>query len=314
MKRMVCLILTLCVLLTAGALADQEGQAQLQKEIGAFEITARHRELANNNEAGYPALDAGRGNPNWINTGVRIAYSRFMNYAIGECQLTMSEGDMAGQAKQEGIGQRFDAAMNPDDPTDAFLIAAVDYCVNTLKLDKDCLLKELVDAVVGDYYPAPSRCLPNTEAILNAFLQATLYNGVELSEQTSVFPTKGGSAAMVYIFESLSHNRLLKPGDQIAIATPIFTPYMQIHSVKDYDLITIDVSSTAEDNWDIRDAELTKLESPSVKAFFLVNPSNPASHALSEESLSRLAQVVEKNPDLIILTDDVYGTFAEDFH
>ena len=34
---------------------------------------------------------------------------------------------------------------------------------------------------------------------------------------------------------------------------------------------------------------------------------------MSENTLQRLAQVVEKNPDLIILTDDVYGTFAEDF-
>ena len=45
----------------------------------------------------------------------------------------------------------------------------------------------------------------------------------------------------------------------------------------------------------------------------MVNPSNPASHALSGDTLKRLEQVVEKNPDLIILTDDVYGTFAEDF-
>lgn len=313
MKRMICLILTLCILLTTGALADQEAQAQLEREIGAFEITAMQRELARENEAGYPVLDAGRGNPNWINAGARYAYARFMNYAIGECQRTMSEGDMAGQAKQEGIGQRFDAAMDPSDSTDAFLIEMVDYCVNTLKLDKDGLLKELVDAIIGDYYPSPSRCLPNTEAILNAFLQATLYNGVALAAQTGVFPTEGGSAAMVYIFDALSHNRLLKPGDQIAIATPIFTPYMQIPSVKDYGLVSIDVSSTAEDNWDIADAELAKLEDPSVKAFFLVNPSNPASHALSGKVLERLSQVVEKNPDLIILTDDVYGTFASDF-
>lgn len=88
---------------------------------------------------------------------------------------------------------------------------------------------------------------------------------------------------------------------------------MQIPSVKDYGLVSVDVSSTAEDNWDIDEAELKKLEDPSVKAFFLVNPSNPASHALSENTLARLAQVVENNPDLIILTDDVYGTFAEDF-
>ncbi len=313
MKRMICLILALCMLLCAAAHADQEAQAQLEKEIGAFEITAEQRQLAKKNEAGYPVLDAGRGNPNWINAEARYAYTRFMNYAIGECELTMREGGMAGQAKQDGIGERFDEAMDPKDATDAFLIDAVDYCVNTLGLDKDGLLKELVDAVIGDYYPSPSRCLSNTEAILNAFLQATLYDGAELADQTGVFPTEGGSAAMVYIFEAFSHNRLLKPGDQIAIATPIFTPYMQIPSVKDYGLVSIDVSSTAEDNWDIAEEEIAKLEDPSVKAFFLVNPSNPASHALSENTLKRLEQVVEKNPDLIILTDDVYGTFAEDF-
>ena len=80
-----------------------------------------------------------------------------------------------------------------------------------------------------------------------------------------------------------------------------------------YGLVSVDVTSSEEENWDIAEAELAKLEDPSVKAFFLVNPSNPASHALSEKTLERLKQVVEKNPDLIILTDDVYGTFAEDF-
>ena len=313
MKRMLCLALVLCLLLAPASLAEQETEAQLEKEIGAFEITAEQRELAKTNEAGYPVLDAGRGNPNWINAEARHAYTRFMDFAIGECELTMSEGGMAGQAKKDGIAARFDTAMDPQDPTDAFLIEAVNYCVSDLALAKEDLLKELVDAIIGDYYPSPSRCLPNTEAILNAFLQATLYNGADLSGQTGVFPTEGGSAAMVYIFEALSHNRLLKAGDQIAIATPIFTPYMQIPSVKDYGLVSIDVSSTAEDNWDIAEAELTKLEDPSVKAFFLVNPSNPASHALSAYTLARLAQVVEKNPDLIILTDDVYGTFAKDF-
>ena len=43
-----------------------------------------------------------------------------------------------------------------------------------------------------------------------------------------------------------------------------------------------------------------------------MNPSNPASHALSENTLARLKQAVEKNPDLIILTDDVYGIDADD--
>lgn len=292
---------------------QQEADNQLQKEISAFEITAHQREIAKTNEAGYPVLDAGRGNPNWINTQARYAFTRFSDFAIRECELDMSSGSMAGHARQEGIGARFDAAMDANDPVDAFLIQSVDYCVNTLGLDKDGLLKELADAVIGDYYPSPSRVLPNTEIILNAYLQSTLYHGTDLAGETQVFPTEGGSAAMVYIFESLSHNRLLNPGDQIAIATPIFTPYMEIPSVKNYGLVSIDITSTEAENWDIAESELTKLEDPSVKAFFLVNPSNPASRALSDKTLERLKQVVEKNPNLIILTDDVYGTFVEDF-
>lgn len=292
---------------------QQEADNQLQKEISAFEIAAHQREIAKTNEAGYPVLDAGRGNPNWINTQARYAFTRFSDFAIRECELDMSSGSMAGHARQEGIGARFDAAMDANNPVDAFLIQSVDYCVNTLGLDKDGLLKELADAVIGDYYPSPSRVLPNTEIILNAYLQSTLYHGTDLAGETQVFPTEGGSAAMVYIFESLSHNRLLNPGDQIAIATPIFTPYMEIPSVKNYGLVSIDITSTEAENWDIAESELAKLEDPSVKAFFLVNPSNPASRALSDKTLERLKQVVEKNPNLIILTDDVYGTFVEDF-
>ena len=308
-----CLLVCACVLAAPSVHADPGAEAILQKEIGAFEITAEQRELAKDNEAGYPVLDAGRGNPNWINTQARYAFTRFMEYAVGECELTMNSGSMAGQARADGIGGRFDAAMDPEDPTDAFLIAAVDYCTDVLGLDRDSLIKELVDAVIGGYYPTPSRCLPNTEAILNAFIAQTLFGGAEVPGRTCVFPTEGGSGAMVYIFESLSHNRLLKPGDRIAIATPIFTPYMQIPSVKDYGLVAVDVSSAAENGWDIAEEEIAKLEDPSVKAFFLVNPSNPGSHALSKNTLARLKQAVEKNPGLIILTDDVYGTFAEDF-
>ncbi|WP_143046091.1 aminotransferase class I/II-fold pyridoxal phosphate-dependent enzyme, partial [Acinetobacter baumannii] len=52
---------------------------------------------------------------------------------------------------------------------------------------------------------------------------------------------------------------------------------------------------------------------PSIKAFFLVNPSNPPSVKMSDEGLAILADIVKKRPDLIILTDDVYGTFADNF-
>jgi aspartate 4-decarboxylase len=60
--------------------------------------------------------------------------------------------------------------------------------------------------------------------------------------------------------------------------------------------------------------ELKKLEDPQIKAFFLVNPGNPTGVALSKETIGKIATLVKtKRPDLMLLTDDVYGTFVPDF-
>ena len=220
---------------------------------------------------------------------------------------------MAGNAVREGIAERFDAAMNPADEIDKFLIDAVAYCTGELGMNKADLLLELANGIIGDQYPSPSRCLTCTEGILNDYLQSTLYGGADLKGKTQVFPTEGGTAAMTYVFQSLSHNRVLKPGDKIAVGTPIFTPYLQIPHVNDYGLVSVDVTSTVRDGWDIAPEELDKLKDPNIKAFFLVNPSNPASHALSDKTLEKLDEVVRAHLDLIILTDDVYGTFVDGF-
>ncbi len=93
MKRtiagLVLLIFCITALLSGSGIAEgdkiipmqQEAEEQLQKELGAFEITANQREMAKTNEAGYPVLDAGRGNPNWINTQARYAFTRFSDFA-----------------------------------------------------------------------------------------------------------------------------------------------------------------------------------------------------------------------------------------
>lgn len=60
--------------------------------------------------------------------------------------------------------------------------------------------------------------------------------------------------------------------------------------------------------------ELEKLKDPAIKVFFCINPSNPPSVKLDDRSLKKIADIVTNDrPDLIILTDDVYGTFADEF-
>ncbi len=118
---------------------------------------------------------------------------------------------------------------------------------------------------------------------------------------------------MCYIFKSMKTNRLLNAGDTIALGTPIFTPYLEMPHLEDYDLKIVNIQSTQENRWQFGDAELNKLLDPKIKAFFLVNPGNPSAVALSAQTIAKIGAILKKRPDLILLTDDVYGTFVPGF-
>ena len=59
--------------------------------------------------------------------------------------------------------------------------------------------------------------LLHTEEIVKAYLAQEMFGPLPRNGNFSVFATEGGTAAMTYIFQSLRENRLIQPGDKIAI-------------------------------------------------------------------------------------------------
>jgi aspartate 4-decarboxylase len=114
-------------------------------------------------------------------------------------------------------------------------------------------------------------------------------------------------------------NKVMNPGDTIALGCPIFTPYLEIPHLKEYGFKVVSLEQSemtpqGRHAWQYPPEEIRKLEDPSIKAFYLVNPSNPASTAVRPETIRQIADLVRtKRRDLLILTDDVYGTFVDGF-
>src|SRR5438552_606787 len=95
---------------------------------------------------------------------------------------------------------------------------------------------------------------------------------------------------------------------------PVFTPYIEMTHLEDYALNVVTIEAPQGNRFQFTDAELKKLEHPQIKAFFLVNPGNPTGVALSKDTIGKIANLVKTSrPDLMLLTDDVYGTFVPDF-
>jgi aspartate 4-decarboxylase len=155
--------------------------------------------------------------------------------------------------------------------------------------------------------------LAHNERIVREYLQWAMCGEPRPAGTFHLYAVEGGTAAMCYIFKSLKANRLLNPGDTIAMATPIFTPYLEMPHLEDYDLTIVTIPARQEQRWQFTDHDLEPLLDPAVKAFFVVNPGNPYAVALSRESIAGVGRILEQRPGLMLLTDDVYGTFVPGF-
>ncbi|WP_457741338.1 bifunctional aspartate transaminase/aspartate 4-decarboxylase [Thermococcus sp.] len=266
-------------------------------------------------------LNAGRGNPNFLALIPRYAYLQLGKFALSEAERHFGYmgGLIGGHSDREGIEARFEIFVRNhwNERGTAFLNSAVSYVRDYLGFSAGDFLHEMVQGYLGCDYPSPPRMLPLAEKIVTRYLMkemgASYELGYSLVDETQLFAVEGGTGAMAYLFESLKANHILDPGDKIAIAVPIFSPYLEIPKLDTYRLEIIEVRAKEELGYQIPNEELEKLRNEEVKAFFLVNPGNPTSVKLDDRVLEKLVEIVEERPDLVIITDDVYATFAEDF-
>lgn len=267
-------------------------------------------------------LNAGRGNPNWILTYPRRAFFLLGEFAMEEAERNPYDAQwgIVESPAQDGCADRFKAFLEKhnDEIGAKVLNHFYTYVTEELKANPDEFVFELVDGITGDHYPTPPRILKYTEIITRNYLRWAMGGGDDKTEY-DLFATEGSTAGMCYMFDSLKANFLMEKGDKMALLTPCFTPYLEIPALDEfgYDIVYVSANKVDKNgyhDWQYPKEEIDKLRDPAVKAVCITNPSNPPSVALSKEVLDQLVDVVKNdNPDLMIITDDVYGTFIEGF-
>jgi len=285
-------------------------------QLSPFELKDELIKLASESE-NRVMLNAGRGNPNFLATTARHGFWRLGLFAMREAERSFAylpEG-VGGFPRRTGIEDRFESYVREHRRSEGmkFLAGAVSYVRDQMGMDAGEFLYAMCEAILGCNYPVPDRMLSFAEPIVAHYLRQEMVGRQSFVGEYDIFATEGGTAAMTYIFQTLRANHVLSAGDSIAIGMPIFTPYIEIPHLKDYDLTEVLIEADPQEGWQYPASEIDKLKDPAVKAFFLVNPSNPPSVRINQETLERIAAIAKDRPDLILLTDDVYGTFADDF-
>jgi len=292
-------------------------------KVSPFELKDKLISLAEDSKekGAHSLLDAGRGNPNWTAATPREAFFTFGLFSTQETRRVWNNDDLAGMPNKLGIADRFEKFIkkNSSYPGAQLLKNIIDYGIITKGFDPDDWVHELADGIIGDNYPQPDRMLTHVEKTVHDYLIQELCYNTSSAGEFKIFAVEGATAGMCYIFDTLIANNILSIGDKVALMAPIFTPYLEIPHLPRYnfdvvELLAEEKTSDGTHTWQYPNSQIEKLRDPSIKALFVVNPSNPPSVAMRPETIKLIKSIVKKdNPDLMIISDDVYGTFVDNF-
>jgi len=154
--------------------------------------------------------------------------------------------------------------------------------------------KMAIDNNLTHYPPVPG--LPVLrEAICNKLKRD---NNLDYKVNQIVVST-GAKHSLANIFMSI-----LNDGDEVIVPSPYWVSYPEMIKLAGGKMIS--VPTTIDDGFKMSAEQLEQAITSNTKAFLFNSPSNPTGAVYTIEEINNLAKVLEKHPEILIITDEIY--------
>lgn len=97
---------------------------------------------------------------------------------------------------------------------------------------------------------------------------------------------------------------VLNKGDEVILPAPYWVSYSDI--VKLAEGVPVEVPTNIDSDFKMTPAQLEAAITPKTKMLWFSSPCNPSGSVYSEEELKALAKVLEKHPNIYIVSDEIY--------
>ena len=97
---------------------------------------------------------------------------------------------------------------------------------------------------------------------------------------------------------------LLDPGDEVLLPCPYWVSYSAIATL--CEATSVEIPSSIETNFKITAEQLEAAITPKTKLILFNSPNNPSGVMYSEEEYKALAAVLEKYPNIYVMSDEIY--------
>lgn len=161
----------------------------------------------------------------------------------------------------------------------------------------DFIKNAAIEAINQDYnsYTPVDGYLELKEAICAKFKRD---NGLNY-EPNQIVVSTGAKQSIANVAQVL-----LNPGDEVLLPAPYWVSYSAIATL--CEATFIEIPSTIDKDFKITPEQLEAAITPKTKMVFFNSPNNPSGTIYSEEEVRALAKVLEKYPDIYILSDEIY--------
>ncbi|CVK16297.1 aspartate aminotransferase [Apibacter mensalis] len=158
---------------------------------------------------------------------------------------------------------------------------------------RESAIKAIKDGVKS-YTPVPG--YPELrKAIANKFKRD---NNLEYQPDQIVVST-GGKQSIINVLLSI-----INDGDEVIVPAPYWVSYYEMVKLAGGENIV--VKTTIDTDFKITPEQLENAITPKTKAFLFSSPCNPSGTVYTKDELYALAKVLEKYPNIIIISDEIY--------
>ncbi len=154
--------------------------------------------------------------------------------------------------------------------------------------------KDAIDAGFHHYTPVPG--IPELrKAIADKFNRE---NKIDWKAENVVVST-GAKHSLANVLQVL-----VNPGDEVIILAPYWVSYSEM--VKLAEGIPVIVEGSFENNFKVTPEQLEAAITDKTKLIMYSSPNNPTGTVYSEAELRAIAAIVEKNPHVFVMADEIY--------
>jgi aspartate aminotransferase len=97
---------------------------------------------------------------------------------------------------------------------------------------------------------------------------------------------------------------MLNPGDEVILPCPYWVSYADMVQLADG--VPVEVQTSIDNDFKMTPAELEAAITPKTKMLWYSSPCNPSGSVYSKEELRGLADVLQKYPNIIVVSDEIY--------